>query len=228
MGMLSGGLPTVVSIVGRKNSGKTTLIEGIIQELKKRGYRVGTIKHHSHDLELEDIDREGKDTYKHQLCGADAVVLSAPNKLMLFQIAKESQQIDDISRTYLQSMDIILTEGYKLEDKPKIEVFRRQIGGDEGLLCNQKDNNLVAVTSDCNFDLSIPCFGLDAYKDIADFIEQTVIQRVQPSKVSLMVNGKNIPLNGFVRSFMRETILGIIRSLRGVPENPKGIEIRLG
>ena len=218
----------VISIVGRKNSGKTTLIEGIIPELKKKGYRVGTIKHHSHDLELEDIDREGKDTYKHQLCGADAVVLSAPNKLMLFQIAKESQQIDDISRTYLQSMDIILTEGYKLEDKPKIEVFRRQIGGDEGLLCNQKDNNLVAVTSDCNFDLSIPCFGLDAYKDIADFIEQTIIQIVQLPKVSLVVNGKNIPLNGFVCSFMQRTIMGMLQSLRGVPENPKTVEIRIG
>jgi len=218
----------VISIVGRKNSGKTTLIEGIIPELKKKGYRVGTIKHHSHDLELEDIDREGKDTYKHQLCGADAVVLSAPNKLMLFRVIEESQQIDDIRHTYLHSLDIILTEGYKLEDKPKIEVFRHQIGGDEGLLCNQKDNNLVAVATDYNFDLGIPCFGLDAYKDIADFIEQTIIQIVQLPKVSLVVNGKNIPLNGFVCSFMQRTIMGMLQSLRGVPENPKTVEIRIG
>ncbi|PIX17528.1 molybdopterin-guanine dinucleotide biosynthesis protein B [Candidatus Desantisbacteria bacterium CG_4_9_14_3_um_filter_40_11] len=218
----------VISIVGRKNSGKTTLIEGIIPELKKKGYRVGTIKHHSHDLELEDIDREGKDTYKHQLCGENAVVLSAPNKLMLFRVIEESQQIDDIRHTYLHSLDIILTEGYKLEDKPKIEVFRHQIGGDEGLLCNQKDNNLVAVATDYNFDLGIPCFGLDAYKDIADFIEQTIIQIVQLPKVSLVVNGKNIPLNGFVCSFMQRTIMGMLQSLRGVPENPKTVEIRIG
>ncbi|MFH1097227.1 MAG: molybdopterin-guanine dinucleotide biosynthesis protein B [Candidatus Desantisbacteria bacterium] len=233
MSVLTGGLlpevlpPPIVSIVGRKNSGKTTMIEGIIPELKKRGYRVGIIKHCSHELELKDIDREGTDTYKHQLRGADAVVLSCPNKLMLFQVTEESKQIDDIRHTYLQSVDIILTEGYKLEDKPKIEVFRRQIGGDEGLLCNQKDNNLVAVVSDCKFE-GMPCFELDAYKDITDFIEQTIIQRVQPSKVSLVVDGKKIPLNGFVRSFMQEAILGMIRSLRGVPENPKGIEIRIG
>ncbi|PIY18760.1 molybdopterin-guanine dinucleotide biosynthesis protein B, partial [Candidatus Desantisbacteria bacterium CG_4_10_14_3_um_filter_40_18] len=194
----------------------------------KKGYRVGTIKHHSHDLELEDIDREGKDTYKHQLCGENAVVLSAPNKLMLFRVIEESQQIDDIRHTYLHSLDIILTEGYKLEDKPKIEVFRHQIGGDEGLLCNQKDNNLVAVATDYNFDLGIPCFGLDAYKDIADFIEQTIIQIVQLPKVSLVVNGKNIPLNGFVCSFMQRTIMGMLQSLRGVPENPKTVEIRIG
>ncbi len=236
MGVLTGGLPPVVSIVGRKNSGKTTLIEGIIPELKKRGYQVGTIKHHCQELKIEDIDREEKDTYKHQLCGADAVVLSAPNKLMLFRRTEESQQIDDISRTYLQSVDIILTEGYKLEDKPKIEVFRRQIGVEDGfslpssdsLLCNQKDNNLVAVASDYKFDIGIPCFGLDTYNDIADFIEQTVIQKVQPSKVSLVVNGKNIPLNGFVRSFMQKTIIGMLQSLRGMPENPETVEMRIG
>lgn len=228
MGILSGGLPPIVSIVGRKNSGKTTLIEGIIHELKKRGYRVGIIKHCSHNLEIKDIDREGKDTYKHQLCGADAVVLSGPNKLMLFQATEKSLQIDNISRTYLQSMDIILTEGYKLEDKPKIEIFRRQIGGDEGLLCNQKDNNLTAVVTDCKFDLGIPCFELDAYKEITDFLEQTVIQRVQSTEVLLVVNGKKIPLNGFVRSFMQKTIMGMIQSLRGMPENPETVEIRIG
>ncbi|MEW5767382.1 MAG: molybdopterin-guanine dinucleotide biosynthesis protein B, partial [bacterium] len=66
----------VVSIVGGKNSGKTRLIEGIVPELKKRGYRIGTIKHDHHGLTAEDVDREGTDTYRHQLCGAESVVLS--------------------------------------------------------------------------------------------------------------------------------------------------------
>ncbi|MFH1860651.1 MAG: molybdopterin-guanine dinucleotide biosynthesis protein B [bacterium] len=217
----------VVSIVGRKNSGKTTLIKGIVPELKKRGYRVGTIKHHGHELSLEDVDRIGKDTYEHQLCGAEAVVLSASNKLMLFQTVEEYQHIDNISHTYLNNMDIILTEGYKLENKPKIEVFRQEIGRDQGLLCDQKKDNLAAVVSDSAFDITVPCFGLLDYSIVADFLEKKFIQPKKLQTVELIVDGKSIFLNSFVRKILEKIVLGMISSLRGVPDVPQSVEVSI-
>ncbi|MBI4778552.1 molybdopterin-guanine dinucleotide biosynthesis protein B [Candidatus Desantisbacteria bacterium] len=217
----------IVSIVGRKNSGKTTLIKGIVPELKKRGYRVGTIKHHSHELSLEDVDKMGKDTYEHQSCGADAVVLSASNKLMLFRAVKEHQGIDDISQTYLRDMDIILTEGYKLENKPKIEIFRQEIGRDQGLLCNQKGDNLAAVVSDSAFDITVPCFGLLDHFLIADFLEKKFILPKKLKTVELTVDGKSIFLNSFVREILEKTVLGMISPLRGVPDAPQRVEISI-
>ncbi|MFH1963591.1 MAG: molybdopterin-guanine dinucleotide biosynthesis protein B [bacterium] len=217
----------VVSIVGRKNSGKTTLIKGVVPELKKKGYRIGIIKHHWHELSLEDVDRVGKDTYEHQLCGAEAVVLSASNKLMLFQAVEEHQCIDNISHTYLRNMDIILAEGYKLENKPKIEVFRQEIGRDQGLLCDQKKDNLVAVVSDSEFDITVPCFGLPDYSMVADFLEKKFIQPKKLQTVELTVDGKNIFLNSFVRKIMEKTILGMIITLRGVPETPQKVEVTI-
>ncbi|MEK7275150.1 MAG: molybdopterin-guanine dinucleotide biosynthesis protein B [Candidatus Desantisbacteria bacterium] len=218
----------VVSIVGRKNSGKTTLIKGIVPELKKRGYRVGVIKHHAHELSLEDVDRVGKDTYEYQLCGAEAVVLSASNKLMLFRSAEEQQGIDSISRTYLRDMDIILTEGYKLENKPKIEVFRQEIGREQGLLCDQKGDNLAAVVSDSELDITVPCFDLLDYFLIADFLEKKFIQSKKLKTIELLVDGKSIFLNSFVCEILEKTVLGMISSLRGVPEFPQRVEVRIG
>ncbi len=220
----------VVSIVGRKNSGKTTLIKGVVPELKKRGYRVGVIKHHGHELSLEDVDRVGKDTYEYQLCGAEAVVLAASNKLMLLQTVEEQQvfcSIDNISQMYLSDMDIILTEGYKLENKPKIEVFRQEIGKDQGLLCDQKNDNLVAVASDEKFDIALPCFGLLDYSMIADFLEKKFIQPKRLKTVELMVDGKSIFLNNFVREILKKTVLGMISPLRGVPDAPQRVEVSI-
>jgi len=167
----------VISIVGRKNSGKTTLIEGVVMELKSRGYRIGTIKHHTHGIRPEDVDLEGKDTYRHQNAGADVVILSGPNKLMLVKELNQPLTIDEIKKAYLHQLDLILTEGYKTEDKPKIEIFRQRVGSSEGLLCTKEKNNLVAVVSNRKFELGIPCFGLNDYTGRADFLEKEFISK---------------------------------------------------
>ncbi|MEW6620828.1 MAG: molybdopterin-guanine dinucleotide biosynthesis protein B [bacterium] len=167
----------IVSIVGRKNSGKTTLIESLVPELRKRGYAIGVIKHHSHIIKQGEVDCEGKDTYRYQLAGAQTTVLAGQNKLMLIRKLKNPCSIDEISRMYLSELDLILTEGYKLEDKPKIEVFRQEIVKKTGLLCNPEKDNLVAVVSDCPFNLEIPCFELSDYSKIADFLEEEFIRR---------------------------------------------------
>ncbi len=179
----------IVSIVGKTNSGKTTLIEKIIPELKKRGYKVGIIKHDVHQFE---IDYEGKDTYRMTQAGADTVVIASTEKIaMIKNVMSPSPRpspsrgedkgegemsIDEITQQLLQDVDIVITEGYKRQGKPKIEATR---SGE--LLCT-KDNNLIAIVNNTDrnttFHLSsddlkeIPCFSLDGIEKIVNLIER--------------------------------------------------------
>lgn len=163
----------IISIVGKTNSGKTTLIEKIIPELKKRGYRVGTIKHDVHQF---DIDHKGKDTWRMTQAGANTVVIASDKKLAMMQIITDKNQImniDDISSWLLNDVDIIITEGYKKQNKPKIEVT-----GSGELLCS-KDDNLIAIVLnkhqsaelECKIpDYNIPCFELENIDKMVDLI----------------------------------------------------------
>jgi molybdopterin-guanine dinucleotide biosynthesis protein B len=92
-----------------------------VRELKKRGYRIGTIKHDVHEF---DIDHEGKDSWRHKEAGACTVAISSPKKLALVKDVESEEPLDSLASKYFQDVDIILTEGYKKEGKPKIECTR--------------------------------------------------------------------------------------------------------
>lgn len=216
----------VVSIVGKKNSGKTKLIEGVVSELKRRGYAVGTIKHSvHHDIQLKNVDSEGTDTYRHYSAGADTVVLAGKQMLALFKRIEKPKTIDQIRMAYLSGLDIILTEGFKQEDKPKIEIVRTEV--DEELLCSRSEDNLVAIVSDKKFELDIPCFELNDYAKVSDFLEKEFIKEDKAKEIGLVVDHKEIPLKGFIGGLIKEAILGMINSLHGIPENPQNIEIKI-
>lgn len=162
-------MPPIVSIVGRSNSGKTTLIEKLIPELKRRGYRIGTIKHTHH---APDIDRPGKDSSRHSAAGAETVMLASAGRIALFK-ATASEALDGLIR-YFDDVDLLITEGYKRENKPKIEVVRESMGTE--LLC-RNDPRLVAVATDAHIAVDVPVFRLDDPGPIADFIEQKFLNR---------------------------------------------------
>jgi molybdopterin-guanine dinucleotide biosynthesis protein B len=157
-------MPPIVSIVGRSESGKTTLIERLIPVLRQRGYRIGTIKHTHHSI---DIDRAGKDSARHRTAGAEIVMLASPGQIAMFK-ATASEALDGLIR-YFDDVDLLITEGYKRENKPKIEVLRAAVGSE--LLCRH-DPGLVAVATDANLDVHVPVFRLDDPAAIAGFIEQ--------------------------------------------------------
>ena len=117
----------IVSIVGKSETGKTTLIERLIPELMRRGYRVGTIKHHGHDF---DIDHEGKDSWRHQQAGAQITVLSSPRRVAVLEKVGKDHEIEELRDKYIGNVDIVLTEGFKKNLLPKIEVFRAELTGD--------------------------------------------------------------------------------------------------
>ncbi len=155
----------IVSVVGKSDAGKTTLVEKLVPELKARGYRIGTIKHDVHGF---DIDHEGKDSWRHKHAGAHTVTISSPKKVAVIKDVEAEETIDGLASKYFQNVDIILTEGYKKQHKPKIEVFRNQVHDEP--LC-RKDDSLVAIVSDVPLDLGVPRFELDDIKGLADFVE---------------------------------------------------------
>ncbi len=152
----------IVSVVGKSGVGKTTFLEKLIVELKRRGHRVATIKHDVHGFE---IDRPGKDSWRLAQAGSDSVVIASPCKLALIKRLEGEMSLSEIA-LLLTDIDIILTEGYKRGDAPKIEVSRRARGGE--LLC--KPDELVAIVSDQPFDLGVRQFGLDDAAGIADLL----------------------------------------------------------
>jgi molybdopterin-guanine dinucleotide biosynthesis protein B len=166
-------LPPVISIISKKNSGKTTLLEKLIPELKARGYRIGTLKHDTHGFE---IDHKGKDTWRHKQAGAETVAISSPWKISVIKDVAEELDIDQIVSQYFSDVDIVITEGYKRASKPQIEVFR-SAAHSSPLHTRDKKGYLTAVVSDINVDLGVPCFNINDVVSIADFIENNFIKK---------------------------------------------------
>jgi len=208
----------IISIVGKSDSGKTTLIEKLVPELTRKGYRVATVKHDVHGFE---VDREGKDSWRHKQAGAHTVIISSPQKIALIRDVEKDSTLDEIRRRWVQDVDLLLSEGYKKDVQPKIEVFRKE--KHKKLLCTKKDN-LIAIVSDRKFNVGVPCFHLEDMKGLSNFIEKEFLKSKKGKEVSLRVDGKIIPMTPFVREFLTKTIKGMLSALRGC-EKSKRIEI---
>jgi molybdopterin-guanine dinucleotide biosynthesis protein B len=115
----------IISIIGRKNSGKTTLAVALASELVRRGHRVMTIKHGHHPA---DADRAGSDTWRHFHEGkAERVLIASPELRVLFERSPDDYDPIGLARRYMDGADIVITEGYKSASLPKIEVYRRAV-----------------------------------------------------------------------------------------------------
>ena len=202
-------MPPIVSIVGKSDSGKTTLLEKLVAEVKSRGYRVGSIKHDTHGF---DIDHEGKDSWRHKKAGAAAVIISSPQKVAVIKDADEDKPLDTLAAQYLQDVDIVFTEGYKREDKPKIEVFRKEMHRER--LC-QGDDNLIAMASNEPFHLTVPCYDINDIQGLADFIEERFLSGGPDSSASLVLDGRCVPLKPFIEELFVNTISGMVAALKG-------------
>ena len=159
----------IVSIVAKSCTGKTTLLEKLIAEMKERGYRVGAVKHDAHSF---DIDHEGKDSWRLTRAGADTMLITSPDKLaMIKQYAKNQEPtLTETVAAYCDDVDIVLSEGFKKSATPKIEVYRRERS--EKLLCRDEeyDQTLIAVASDSRLEIDVPLFDINDVRGLCDLI----------------------------------------------------------
>jgi len=164
----------VVSIVGKSQSGKTVLMEQLIAEFKRRGYKIATIKHGRGGME---IDHPGKDSWRYSQAGSDAVLISSPDKFAFIKSVDHDLSIEEILPTVGLEFDLILVEGFKKSKIPKIEVHRKGIGDD--LLCSPGE--LSAVVTDGSLDTDIPQLPWGDTVTVADFIEKNFVLKSQGS-----------------------------------------------
>lgn len=155
----------VINIIGKgSNVGKTILMEGLINELKNRGLTVSTIKHDVHGF---DIDKKGKDTYRHREAGAETIVISSKNRFAMIKEVDQEINLEDIIKM-VSDKDIVLVEGYKKSNLRKIEVYREGVSKE---IITPKEK-LIAIASNENINYKdIPVVKKDNYKVLADLIE---------------------------------------------------------
>ena len=156
-------MPPIVSIVGRSGSGKTTLMEKLIPEFNRMGLKVGTIKHDVHGFEL---DYPGKDSWRLKQAGSIATIISSPSCIGMVRDVEHDSTLDELA-PLLSDVDIILSEGYKREDKPKVEVFRAEIH--DRPLCLD-DENLIALVTNGDVDSGVRQFSTGDIRGLTDFL----------------------------------------------------------
>jgi len=170
--------PPMLAVVGRKHSGKTTLVVRLAAALGRRGHRVMTLKHGSHTFNL---DPATTDTYRHYHEGeAERVAMASPDKFALVMRWSEELPPETIAERFLSDADVVVCEGFTGSSLPRVEIFRKaahatpryERGGENA------DRYLAIVTDDAGFRAAVPVIQLDDsdwLERLVDIVEKKVI-----------------------------------------------------
>ena len=182
-------IPTVIGFYGSSDSGKTTLITKLTKQLVKKGYRVAAIKKTPKTIPL---DVEGKDTWRYRDAGARVIAFSSSKEthIMIDESMDEKHLLATLSM--IDFFDIVFIEGAKDASIPKI-----QCGG------RKKRDHTIATYDDNN-------------GDILKVIQKRMRDNQRGTMVKIMVNGKDVPLTEFPSAIIENTMVGMLRSLKGV------------
>lgn len=156
----------ILLVVGRKKRGKTSLVERLIPEFKKRGHKVGSIKHTTFDHQF---DTPGKDSFRHTQAGAETTLILSPKSVALFSSDLRQKGPEELFKLFFKGYDLIIGEGFKSSPHPKVEVLDST--KDTEPLCGENDN-LVALVCDKKIDSFVPVFSPDRIQALADFLEK--------------------------------------------------------
>ncbi|MFC1993460.1 molybdopterin-guanine dinucleotide biosynthesis protein B [Chloroflexota bacterium] len=201
----------IISIVGKSKSGKTTLLESLIVELKQRGYKVAVIKHAGDNFEM---DKKDKDSWRFTQAGSDVVAISSADKVAIIKQTENDLSPRELSRFIGWDYDLILTEGFKKSNALKIEVHRQTQGNE--LLCSAQE--LLAVVTDEPLDIDVPQVPGENVQELADLIEKKIKTQLEGEDVELSVNDMHIPINPFIRDLLSRILVAMVSSLKGVKE----------
>lgn len=169
----------VFGFAGYSGSGKTTLIEQLIPRFVARGLRVSLIKHAHHAF---DIDRPGKDSWRHREAGASEVLITSEQRwVLMHELRGESEPDLQTQLTRLAPCDLVLLEGYKRAAVPKIEIHRPSLGKD---LLYPQDPHIVAVASDepLGRSVALPLLDLNQPDRVVDYISDFLAARLRAGR----------------------------------------------
>ena len=170
---------------------------------------MGTIKHTPHGMTFDEPD---KDSWRHIQAGSEATAISSPDKIVMIKPVAQDASLDEIARLLGEDYDIILTEGFKQGNAPKIEVHRKDVGSPlKGI------KKLVGIVTDEPLETKARQFSLEGIKDIADLLEKGFI-KPQKERISLYVNSAPIVLTTFPRQIISSVLLAMASCLKGVGE----------
>ncbi len=209
----------MIAFVGKTNSGKTTVLEGVVKALREKGYRVGVIKHSHHAVAL---DTPGTDTWRLSRAGGDPVAIASPNAVWI-TAGPDGAGPEGTAAQWVRDVDIVLCEGYKGSAIPKVEVYRSAIGGE--LLSDPSE--MVALVTDRPFPVQVPQFSFSDTMGLVRLVEETYLRPSrQCDSVDLFADGKRIPLGEFAQQIIARTLLGMVSALKGVGA-PERLEFRV-
>ncbi len=160
-------MPDIISIVGKSKTGKTTLIEKLIPVFKEKGYKVGTIKNTFHTVEF---DQPGTDSWRHMKAGSEMTVLNSADSIMMVKVKRQEDDIAKIVTLFRDECDLIIIEGLKERDYPKIEIHRKEKGP---LLADV--SNVIAIATDEEIDTDIMQFNLNDINGITQLIQDKIL-----------------------------------------------------
>ncbi len=159
----------VVSVVGKSDSGKTTLVEGLIRELVARGWRVASVKHHVHEV---DVDQPGKDSWRHGKAGAVTTMISSPTQFVCVRKVDRERTLEELIEA-AGDADILITEGFRRAGDVRIEVARR--ARSEELITGPGEAFAIVTDMPELVPPGVPVFPLDAHTSVAEMIERSFL-----------------------------------------------------
>jgi molybdopterin-guanine dinucleotide biosynthesis protein B len=214
-------MQNIVTFIGWHNSGKTTLAVQVVKHLKNSGYRVAVIKS-SKTTDIQ-FDTPSTDTYKHRQAGADSVLFTAPDQMVLIT-DNQNLSLATLASHYFPDVDIIIGEGFKnAESVAKIEVVR-----DPEQLLSKRVSGIIAIATDHDINGDHIIFRLNESAEIASFIEKRFLLNRQniTEKATLCINGKKMLLPKSAQHFLVDTVIGYVQSLN-LSEKKDKIELHI-
>ena len=158
----------IIGITGWKDVGKTHYASLIIKSLVKKGYQVGSIKHAHHDF---DIDKPGTDSFKHREAGSSQAIISSAKRWAKIteNNNKNEKSLDELIQEF-HNVEIVVVEGFKKENHPKIEILTKGLKNR-----NKKTKNVIAIVSDDVKDTIIPVFKENDIENLVEFIIKKIL-----------------------------------------------------
>jgi len=207
----------VLCVVGRPGSGSAAVVEGLVRELTGKGVRVAVIAQDDRATSLDSLSPEAA---RYAAAGSETVIISAPGTVTTVRRAKEEPSLDELVWEMRDEYDIVLADGFRHSSFLKLEVHRA--GEGEGLLCHK--NELLAIVGDKPAGLDIPTFADEDLSSLTELIRRRFLTAEPGEDAALFIDGVRLPLALFVRKIVATTVLGMVRSLKGV-EEPKSIVV---